>query len=46
MPYRLNVACKNLQKYFYIKKFPHIRHLSKQTEMEKGEGEIKVINEI
>lgn len=46
MLYRLNVACKNLQKYIYIKKYRHIQHLSKQTEMEKRVEEIKVINEI
>lgn len=37
---------KTCKKYIYIKKFTHIQHLSKQTEMGKGEEEIKVINEI
>lgn len=46
MLYWLNVACKNLQKYIYIKKFTQIQHLSKQTEMGEGGEEIKVINEI
>lgn len=36
MLYRLNVACKILQKYIYIKKFTHIQHMRKEMEVERG----------